>query len=112
MLMLMFVMFLLLIDKHVGCSTSSSIESDICALKKSVNCLGSTLSQFAINHTRLESMFRTKQVPPMHAHKPRYTHGPHVHTHNTMYAHVYTCVGPMAFHSSFDDDQHSCSYVY
>ena len=21
-------------------------------------------------------------------------------------------VGPMAFHSSFDDDQHSCSYVY
>ena len=21
-------------------------------------------------------------------------------------------VGPMTFHSSFDDDQHSCSYVY
>ena len=25
---------------------------------------------------------------------------------------VVTHVGPMAFHSSFDDDQHSCSYVY
>ena len=27
----------------------------------------------------------------MHAYKSRYTHAPHVHTHNTMYAHVYTC---------------------
>ena len=27
----------------------------------------------------------------MHAHKPRHTHAPHVQTHNTMYAHVYTC---------------------
>ena len=25
---------------------------------------------------------------------------------------VVTVVGPMAFHSNFDDDQHSCSYVY
>jgi len=45
-----------------------------------------------MNHTRLESMFRKKQVPFMHAHKPRHTHAPHVHTHNTMYAHVYTCI--------------------
>jgi len=46
------------IDKHVACSTSSSIiESDIYTLKKSVDCLGFTLSQCAMNHTRLESMF-------------------------------------------------------
>ena len=36
-------------------------------------------------------MFLKKQVPPMHAHHIRHTHAPHVHTHNTMYAHVYTC---------------------
>ena len=42
-------------------STSSTIiENDIYALKKSVDCLGSTLSQCAINHTRLESMFHMK----------------------------------------------------
>ena len=36
------------IDKHVGCSTlSSCIKNDICMLKKSVDCLGSTLSQCA-----------------------------------------------------------------
>ena len=44
-----------------------------------------------MNHTLLESMFRKKHVPSMHAHKSRLTHAPHVHTHNTMYAHVYTC---------------------
>ena len=32
-------------DKHYACSTlSSSIKNDICVLKKSVDCLGSTLS--------------------------------------------------------------------
>ena len=42
----------------IACSTlSSSIKNDICVLKKSVDCLGSTLSQCAMNHTRLESMF-------------------------------------------------------
>ena len=35
-------------------------------------------------------MFRKKQVPPMHAHKSQHTHAPHIHTHNTMYAYVYT----------------------
>ena len=69
----------------------SMIENDISILKKSVDCLGSTLSQCAMKHTRLESMFRKKQVPNMHAHKPRHTYAPHAHTHNTMYAHVYTC---------------------
>ena len=45
-----------------------------------------------MNLTRLESMFRKKQVPPMHTHKPRHTHASHVHAHNTMYVHVYTCI--------------------
>ena len=27
----------------------------------------------------------------MHAHKPRHTHAHHAHTHDSMYAHVYTC---------------------
>ena len=48
------------IDKHISFSTSSSIENDICVLKKSVDCLGSTLRQCAMNHTRLESMLRKK----------------------------------------------------
>ena len=44
-----------------------------------------------MNHTRLESMFHKKHAPPMHAHKPRHTHASHVHTHDTLYASVYTC---------------------
>ena len=43
--------------------TSSKIENDISLLKKSVDCLASTLSHCAMNHTRLESLFRKKQVP-------------------------------------------------
>ena len=27
----------------------------------------------------------------MHAHHTRHTHASHVHTHDTMYSHVYTC---------------------
>ena len=57
-------------------------------LKKSVDCLGSILSQCAMDHKKLESMFRKKQVSHIHAHKPRHTHA---HTHDTMYSHVYTC---------------------
>ena len=75
----------------IACTSSSRIDNNICLLKKSVDCLGSTLSHCVMNHTRLESMFRKKQVPPMHAHKPRHTHASHVHSHNTLYAHVYTC---------------------
>ena len=40
---------------------------------------------------RLEFMFHKKHAPPMHAQKPWHTHASHIHTHNTMYAHVYTC---------------------
>ena len=39
----------------------------------------------------LDSLFQKKQVPSLHEHHPRHTHASHVHAHNTMYAHVYTC---------------------
>ena len=32
-----------------------------------------------------------KQVLYIHAHQSLHTHASHVHTHDTMYAHVYTC---------------------
>ena len=43
-----------------------------------------------MNHTRLESMFLKKHTPYIHAHKTRYTHAYHAHTHD-LYANVYTC---------------------
>ena len=60
-------------------------------LKKSIDCLGSTLSQCAMKHPRLESMFLKKHTPHIHAYKTRQTHAHHAHTHDTMYAYVYTC---------------------
>ena len=75
----------------IACSTlSSSVKNDINILKKSMDCLGSTLSQCVVGYTRLESLFRKKQISSFHAHPPRHTHAPHGH-HHTMYAHVYTC---------------------
>ena len=59
-------------------------------LKKSVDCLGSTLSQCALDHQKLESMFWKKQVSHIHAHQSRHTHASQVHTHDTLYVSVYT----------------------
>ena len=36
-------------------------------------------------------MGQQKHVPHMHAHHSRHTQASHVHTHNTLYASVYTC---------------------
>ena len=69
----------------------SSIENDICVLKKSVDYLGSTLSQCVMNHTRLKFMFRKKHAPLLHAHHSQHTHVHHAHTHDSMYVRVYTC---------------------
>ena len=38
----------------IACFSSSHVENDINILKKNVDCLGSTLSQCAMNHTQLE----------------------------------------------------------
>ena len=53
--------------------------------------LGSTLSQCATNHKRLESIFRKKDALHLNAHPSRYTHAYHAHTHEFMYIRVYTC---------------------
>ena len=76
----------------IACFTSSStIDKDIHSLKKSVNCLDSTLSQSATDHKRLEFMFREKYVSYMHAHPSRHTHAHHSHTHDFIHANMYTC---------------------
>ena len=76
----------------IACSTlSSSIKNDINVLKKTVDCLGSTLSHCAMNHTSLESMFRKNHAPHMHAHHSWHTHAHYSHTHDSMHAKVYTC---------------------
>ena len=68
-------------DKHVACSTSSLIiENDICALKKSADCFGSTLSQCAMDYKKLELMFRKKQFSHIHTNQSRHTHAHHAHT--------------------------------
>ena len=41
----------------IACSTSSLIENDINLIKKKMDCLGSTMSQCAMNHTRLDPWF-------------------------------------------------------
>ena len=44
-----------------------------------------------MNHTRLESMIYKKHAPRMHPHKSWHTHASYVHTHDSMFAHAYTC---------------------
>ena len=61
-------------------------------LKKSIDCLGSTLSQCAMDHKKLESIFRKKYAPHVYTHHTRHAHASHAHTHDSMYAHVYTCI--------------------
>jgi len=50
-----------IIDSHAHVS-SFKINNDICIMKKNIDCLGSTLSQCAFNHSKLESMFCKKQI--------------------------------------------------
>jgi len=49
------------------------------------------LSQCAIKHTRLESMFQKKHTPHTRAHPLWQTHASHIHAHDTMYANVHIC---------------------
>ena len=74
----------------IACTSSSRINDDICLLKKSVDCLGSTLSHCVVSHKCLKSLFRKKQVPSLHAHPPRHTHAPHDPTHVCSCVHLYT----------------------
>ena len=70
---------------HACSTSSSSIDNDICILKKSVDCLASTLNQCAMNHTMLEFKFRKKHTPHLHAHPSR-------HTHALMFTHMTPCM--------------------
>ena len=73
-------------SSSVACSTlSSSIKNDICLLKKSVDCLGSTLSQCAMDHKKLEFMFRKKHAP----HIMHTIHGIHM---LLMFTHMTLCM--------------------
>ena len=58
-----------------------------------MDCLSSTLSSCAFNHSRLESLFSKKQTPHIHAHHHHaYAHfARHDHTHTHMHPKVYTC---------------------
>ena len=55
--------------------------------EENIDCLGSTLSQCALKHNKLESMFRKKQVPQIHAYIPQHTS--HTHHDHTPYSHMY-----------------------
>ena len=44
-----------------------------------------------LNHKRLESMFRKKHTPHMHAHPSWHTHAHNSHTHDSLYARMSTC---------------------
>ena len=82
------------IDINAFSTSSSKIENDICMLKNNVDCLGSTLSQCAMDHKKLEPMFRKKQGSHIHVHQSRYAHAQthtQTHTHDSIYTHVYTC---------------------
>ena len=73
--------------------SSSKINNDVSIMKKNIDFLGSNLSQCTFKHNKLESMFRKKQVPHIHAHIPPHTsHAHYAYTHyEYMYARVYTC---------------------
>ena len=59
-----------------------------------MNCLSSTLSKCAFNHSRLESLFSKKQTPHVHAHHTHHAYAyvaRHDHTPTHKHPKVYTC---------------------
>ena len=63
-------------------------------LKNKIDCLSSTLSKCAFNHSKLESLFQKKQVPHVHAHHPQHAYAHfarHDHTHSHVHSRVYKC---------------------
>ena len=59
-----------------------------------MDCLSSTLSSCAFNHSRLESMFSKKQTPHIHAHHPHHAYAyiaRHDLTHTHKHPKVYKC---------------------
>ena len=84
---------------YVNNVASSFYKNEIHALKKKIDCLSSNLSNYAFNHNRLESMFRKKQIPHMHAHPTRHTpHVHHDHTHSHMHARTHSHMHARVYH--------------
>ena len=81
-------------DSHSHHALHATInQNEIKFLKNKIDCLSSTLSKCAFNHSRLESLFSKKQTPHVHAHHPHaYSlFARHDHTHTHMHARVYKC---------------------
>jgi len=60
-------------------------------LKNKINCLSSTLSTCAFNHSRLEFLFLKKQTPHIHAHHPYAYVAHHDNTYTHKHSKVYKC---------------------
>ena len=63
-------------------------------MKNRIDCLSSTLSNYAFNLNILETLFQKKQAPHVHAHHPWHTYAHfahHDHTHSHMHVRVYKC---------------------
>ena len=78
--------------EHALHATTSIDQNEVKFLKKKIDCLSSTLSSCAFNHSRLESLFSKKQTPHIHAHHHAYAYvARHDHTHTHKHLKVYKC---------------------
>ena len=60
--------------------------------EKAKVCMYSCLTDLHIwDLLGFSQIFQKKHAPHLHAHPPRHTHAHHAHTHDFMYAGVYTC---------------------
>ena len=75
------------ISHHALHATTNEIN----VLKNKINCLSSTLSTCAFNHSRLESLFSKKQASHVHALYPHHAYVCHNHTHTHIHPKVYKC---------------------
>ena len=78
---------------HATIPSSFIVKNEFHISKNRIDCLISNLSDYAFDHNRLESMFRKKHIPHVHAHHSWYTYARHAHTHTThMHARMCTCI--------------------
>jgi len=61
-----------IVDSHAFHATID--KNEIHVLKNRIDCLSSTLSNCASNHSKLETLFQKKQAPHVHAHNPWHTY--------------------------------------
>ena len=81
-------------NKIVDHAFHATTKNEVKFLKNKIDCLSSTLSKCAFNHSRLETLFSKKQTPYIHAHHHphAYAHfARHDHTHTHMHSRVHKC---------------------